>query len=422
MNSEETRQFSRAVHSQLFDNLLPFWSGPALDLEQGGWVPWMSNDLRVDRSQPRGLILNTRILWAFSAAFRHRPNVELRRLADRAFDYVVKHFWDSKHGGAFWRLNDRGQPMDDSKKIYGQAFYLYALTEYYQAFRTPAALEQAIVLFGLIEDHAHDPQHGGYLEVRRSDWSEEVNDTRLSERDMNEKKSMNNHLHVLEAYTNLYRVWKNPLVAQRLLELMKLFATRILDARTHHLHHFFDEQWNVRSDTCTYGHDIEASWLLCETAEVLGEADILARTRETALKMAEVVCAEGFDSAGGLCYEGRAGQVIDFNKEWWPQAEAAVGFLNAFQISGNEKYFRAARRVWNYLETHLVDRVHGEWFSRVDASHQPDLAAPKVSEWKGPYHGMRACLESIRRLDDIAADEPPTLCATDILTTNNVNT
>ncbi len=422
MNSEEIKQFSRAIHDQLFDNLLPFWSGPALDLEQGGWVPWMSNDLRVDRSQPKGLILNTRILWAFSAAFRHRPDPELRRFADRAFDYVVKHFWDPQHGGAFWRLNDRGHVMDDSKKTYGQAFYLYALTEYYRAFQTQAALDRSIVLFGLIEDHARDPQSGGYWEVLRRDWSEETHDTRLSERDMNEKKSMNNHLHVLEAYTNLYRVWKNPLVARRLLELMKLFETRILDARTHHLHHFFDERWNVRSDTCTFGHDIEASWLLCETAEVLGDAGLLFRIRQAALKMAEAVYAEGLDAAGGLCYEGKAGRIIDFNKEWWPQAEAVVGFINAFQISGNEKHLQAAWRVWSYLETCLVDRLHGEWFSRVDANHQIDPAPAKVSEWKGPYHGVRACLESIRRLNDIAADEPPTLCATDILTTNNVNT
>jgi mannobiose 2-epimerase len=292
--------------------------------------------------------------------------------------------------------------LDDSKKIYGQAFYIYALAEYYQAFGGPAALARAIEVFELIERHAHDPQHGGYVEVCRRDWSEAA-DVRLSDKDMNEKKSMNNHLHVLEAYTNLYRVWRDPRVAGRLRELIDLFERRMLDGNSGHFHHFFNEQWQVRSDTYTFGHDIEGSWLLCEAAEVLGDATLLQRVRAVALRVAEAVLAEGVDADGGLCYEGKAGNLMDRGKECWPQAEAVVGFLNAFQLSGQARYFAAALGAWNYIEEHLADRVHGEWFWRINEQGRPEAHLPKASEWKGPYHGSRACLETMRRLAQISA-------------------
>ena len=396
--SQAVETFSRSVHEHLFSHYLPFWCGPALDRERGGWMAWLSNDLQPDRSQPKGLIVNSRILWAFSAVHRVRPEPLFFDLADRAFDFVMNKFWDDQHGGAFWRLDDSGRRLDDSKKIYGQAFYIYALTEFHLAFGSPAALARAKALFELIEHHAHDAKFGGYIEVCNRDWSEAGAEARLSDKDMNEKKSMNNHLHVLEAYTNLFRVWPEPRVAERLRELIELFLTRILDVRTKHLHHFFNEQWQVRSDTYTFGHDIEASWLLCEAAEVLGDTKLLERVRAIALQMAAAVLDEGFDPRGGLCYEGRDKNIIDPGRECWPQAEAVVGFLNAFELSGNPAFFDAAWRTWKFIETHLVDRVHGEWFWRINPDGQPDQKLPKVSEWKGPYHATRACLETLRRL------------------------
>jgi mannobiose 2-epimerase len=211
---------------------------------------------------------------------------------------------------------------------------------------------------------------------------------------------------VLEAYTNLYRVWREPRVGERLRELIEIFLTRILDARTKHLHHFFNEQWEVRSDTYTFGHDIEASWLLCEAAEELGEAKLLDRVCAVALPMAEAVFNEGFGADGGLCYEGREGKIIDVGRECWPQAEAVIGFLNAFQLSGNQVFFAAALQTWKFIDENLVDRVHGEWFWRINADGKPDEKLPKVSEWKGPYHATRACLETIHRLKIISQTTP----------------
>lgn len=394
----EQEKFAAQVSEHLFDFYLPFWCGPALDQKNGGWMAWLSNDLKPDRSQPKGLIVNARILWAFSAVHRAKPDPLYKQMAERAFDFVMNKFWDPQNGGAFWRLNAAGSVLDDSKKTYGQAFYIYALAEFYRAFGNHAALERAKELFELIERHAHDAKFGGYVEVCRHDWSEAGPDARLSDKDMNEKKSMNNHLHVLEAYTNLHRVWPDTRVAARLRELIEIFLTRILDAQMKHLHHFFDEQWNVRSDTYTFGHDIEASWLLCEAAAELCDENLAKRVQPVAAQMAEAAFDEGLSTDGAMCYEGKDGKIIDPGRECWPQAEAMVGFLNAFEISGDEKFPAAARRVWDYIQRHLVDRVHGEWFWCIAPDGQPDQKLPKVSEWKGPYHATRACLETLRRL------------------------
>jgi cellobiose epimerase len=399
-NSNSLMDFAARVGAQLHEHILPFWSGPALDHEQGGWLAWMSNDLRVDRSQPKGLIVNTRILWAFSAASRAQPKPIYQEMAGRSFEVVMRSFWDPRYGGAYWRLAGDGRVLDDAKKVYGQAFYIYAMAEYFQAFGDSAALGRAQELFELLEGQAHDAEHGGYWETRRRDWSE-ASDVRLSEKDLNEKKSMNNHLHVLEAYTNLARVWDDSRVRVRLRELMDLFLNRIGDAQSGHLHHFFDERWAVRSDTYTFGHDIEASWLLCEAAEVLGDEPLRQQAQQFALRSAQAVGHEALDQDGGLCYEGKGGKILDRRKECWPQAEAVVGFLNAYQLSGQAEHLAAARRIWNYIEDHIVDRKHGEWFWRINADGQPDPDLPKVSEWKGPYHGTRACLETLRRLAQI---------------------
>ena len=237
--------------------------------------------------------------------------------------------------------------------------------------------------------------------MRRRDWSE-AQDVRLSERDQNEKKSMNNHLHVLEAYTNLLRVWKEPRLEERLRELIRLFEQRIVDPHVPHLNHFFDEAWRIRSDSYTFGHDIEATWLLCEAAEVLGDSAVLARVRLLAVRMAEAVLREGVDADGALCYEGKRGGIIAPGRECWPQAEALVGFLNAFQISKDRRFLDATGRIWEFIENRLADRIHGEWFWRINPDGRPEPSLPKVSEWKGPYHGTRACLEAMERLDHIS--------------------
>jgi mannobiose 2-epimerase len=400
MLQKKIQEFSAAVRAELESNLIPFWLEKAVDQRYGGFVGRMANDGTVDAEAPKGLIQNARLLWTYSALHQSYKDPRFGALARRAYDYLEAHFLDPEYGGAFWQVDCRGRVIDDKKKIYGQAFYVYSLAEYYRALGDAAALKRARDVFELIEAHSRDLTYLGYIEVCNRDWSI-ASDLRLSDKDMDEKKSMNNHLHLLEAYANLYCVWPDHKLRGRLEELIELFEQRVADPTTGHLHHFFDETWRVKSDDYTFGHDIEATWLLCEAAEVLGDSALRMRVKGFALRLAKVVLAEGVDAAGGLCYRGRDGHIIDPNREWWPQIESVVGFLNAYQLSGDDAFLPAAEKAWGFIEKYFVDRAHGEWFWRIDPAGRPDPAEPKVSEWKEPYHGVRGCLETIRRLGEI---------------------
>jgi len=397
---ETIQQFNQAVRDELENNLVPFWIEKSIDYQYGGFIGQMSNDGRIDTKAPKGLILNARILWTFSALYRFCEDNRYLELARRAYDYLQTHFWDSRHGGAFWLVDFQGRPLDDKKKIYGQAFYIYALAEYFQAFGEEPAIKIAKQMNELIDNNSRDKIYGGYIEVCNRDWSV-AEDLRLSEKDLDEKKSMNNHLHLLEAYTNLYRIWPDTQLRGRLTELVDLFDQKIVDQASGHLNHFFDETWQPKSANYTFGHDIEASWLLCEAAEVLDDPDIMSQAQRLALRLVRITLAEALDEDGGLCYEGRAGKVTDPNREWWPQAESVVGFLNAYELSGDLPFLEATQKAWLFIEKYFVDRENGEWFWRINQDGRPDPAEPKVSQWKGPYHNVRTCLEIIKRLGRI---------------------
>lgn len=391
------QQFSQTIKDELENNLIPFWLERSVDSEYGGFIGQMSNDGKIDPKAPKGLILNTRLLWTFSALYRFNKDNQCRDMARRAYDYLQTHFWDNQHGGAFWLVDFEGRLVDNKKKIYGQAFYIYALAEYYLAFHHDPALQLAKQLFNLIETNSRDKIYRGYIEVCNRNWSV-AEDLRLSKKDMDEKKSMNNHLHLLEAYTNLYRVWPEAQLRKYLTELIDIFDQKIIDPASGHINHFFDETWQPKSNNYTFGHDIEASWLLCEAGEALDESDIILQARRLAQRLALIVLAEALDEDGGLCYEGQAGKVTNPNREWWPQAESVVGFLNAYDLSGDSSFLEAAQKAWLFIEKYFIDRKNGEWFWRIDPTGRPDPAEPKVSQWKGPYHNIRTCLEIIRRL------------------------
>jgi mannobiose 2-epimerase len=388
------------IEDELRANLLPFWRQRGPDAATGGFVAEMDNDGGVRADAPRGLVLNARLLWTFAAAWRALGDDRDRELARRAYAVLDGHFLDREHGGYHWRVDRDGRPLPGTKKTYGQAFAVYALAEYHLATGDAGALAAARRTFELVERHAHDERHGGYLEARAADWSP-TSELRLGDGDMIAPKSMNTHLHVLEAYTALYRAWPDATVAARLRELIELFATRIVagdGGNRVHLRHFFDEAWTPRPDVYTYGHDIEATWLLAEAARALGDARLEASVAEATRPLAAAVLAEGLDGDGALAYAGRAGAVVDGTRDWWCQAEAVVGFWNAWEATGERAYADAAVGVWRFVARAMVDREGGEWFWRVRADGSVDRAMPKVSEWKCPYHTVRMCLEMRRRL------------------------
>lgn len=392
------------VEAELQADILPFWLKRTIDDEYGGFRGQISNDLTVDPRAHKGLILNARILWAFAKAFSVYKSPAYLAAARRSYEYLCRHFWDYEYGGVYWMLDSNGAPVDTKKRIYGQAFTVYALAEYGHATGETEATDRAMRLVEQIEAAGHDDAHAGYFETYERDWTLAV-DQRLSAVDMDEKKSMNTHLHLLEAYATLLRYHEDVTVRFRLRELIEVFLKYIINPATHHFILFFDEEWKPRSKKISFGHDIEGSWLLCEAAEILGDAGVLSRVRGTAVKMAEAVYAQGLDHDGGLMYEREPDGHFDTNKHWWPQAEAVVGFLNAYELSGQQYFMDAAERTWAFIEEHIVDHAYGEWFWLVSKDGIPDASQDKVGPWKCPYHNSRSCFEVMERLDRLARQD-----------------
>lgn len=391
------------LQEELTQRILPYWMQRARDDRNGGFLGLVTAENLPRYDAPKGSILNARILWTFSAAYRVFGDDLYHAQARDAAEYLRDHFLDPKHGGVFWMVTATGAPLDLRKHVYAQAFAVYGLTEHFRATHDAESLRLAIELFLLIEDHAHDPVRGGYCEAFSRDWVV-LDDVRLSDEDEDAPRSMNTHLHVLEAYSHLYRVWPDPVLRCRLRALIRLFLDTIIDAETGHVHGFFTDEWAPCSEIVSYGHDIEASWLLLEAAEVLADEALLTQARRTSVEMAAAVLRTGFDPVGGLFNEGTAAGVTDTDKEWWPQAEAIVGFVSAYRESRREEFLDAAWRTWVFTRDHVLDRQYGEWHRRVARDGTPRRGHEKVGPWKCPYHNARACLELIGR---VSATAPP---------------
>jgi mannobiose 2-epimerase len=388
---------SAEAERELRGNILPFWAGPAVDREHGGFHGLIAGDLTVDPQGAKGCVLNARILWTFAAVQRRWPQPLFREMADRAYDYLLAHFWDERHGGLFWSVDAEGRMLSERKQVYGLAFGVYALSEYARATGSSEALARAIELFRLIEEHAFDSTSGGYLEALGRDWRR-IDDVRLSPRDMNAPRSQNTHLHLLEAYAGLVQAWSDPTARTRLRALIEILVDHIRDPRSDHLILFQDEAWRPLSQIVSYGHDIEASWLLSEAAAVLGDEELRSGTDAVALRMAERVLAEGYDREnGGVFNEAGPEGLLDSNKDWWVEGEAVVGFLNAYQLSRRDELLQAALETWRFIDAHIVDRSRGSWFSRVTREGRPFEEMPKVDLWTCPYHGARTAMEIIER-------------------------
>jgi mannobiose 2-epimerase len=395
---EKLQYLEKFAKEQLHDVILPFWRKKTIDHEMAGFYGQVNNDLSVEKHAEKGLVLNARILWMFSAVYRKLKNAEDLGLAQRAYSYINEYFFDPEFGGYYWSLSPTGTPHETKKQIYAQAFVIYALSEYFKVTRDQTILQKAIDLFQLIEKHSFDNIKNGYIEARSREWAE-MGDIRLSAKDMNEKKSMNTHLHVLEAYANLYLVRKDPHLKKQLENLILIFSDIIIDQNDNHQILFFDDDWNSKSSIISFGHDIETSWLLHEAALISENRKLIDLISERSLKMVEAVKA-GISPKGALYYENdRQGKHVELEIEWWAQAEAVVGFLNAYMLKKDPELLEIALRVTQFIEDFVVDKKYGEWFFRVTEHGEPILKHEKAGFWKCPYHNSRACIEILHRID-----------------------
>ena len=385
--------FDQELHS-----ILNWWSTHMVDELNGGFYGRMDGHGKLHAEADKGVILNTRLLWTYSAAAIATNLPQHKQMAHRAYDYIGRYFWDELEGGLFWSVDYQGNPTDTQKQIYAQAFAIYALSEYYSLTKNKEALGMATEIFWLIEKYSLDRKKGGYLSAFARNWSN-MDDIRLSEKDANEAKIMNTHLHILEAYTNYYRVSPSVVLQDALRNCIQLFLDHFYIPENGSMHIYFDENWMPKGEDISFGHNVEASWLLWEAAEVLGNDDLLKRVRPVCIKMAESVFCSAIDKDGALLYEAAPNGIKDIDKHWWPQAEAVVGFWNAYEMTGEEKFAEAAVNCWHFIKKYLFNKEHGEWHWRTDRSGTPILSEDLAGPWKAPYHNTRMCLEMMRRLD-----------------------
>lgn len=397
---------------QLIDNLtgciLPYWLDRMAD-HRGGFYGRRDGHDTLDADAPKGAILNARILWTLSAAWLALGRDEYLEGAHRAYTYVMDHFIDREHGGVFWSVDAEGRPLDTKKQFYAIGFMIYGLAEYYRATGSPEALDTAIELFDAIERHSRDRVKEGYVEAATREWNP-IADMRLSERDANASKTMNTHLHIVEGYTNLLRALKEKApshprlgdVEEATRYLLRLFLDRIENPHTHHLTLFFDDDWRPQPGAESYGHDIEASWLLLETAQVIADQALEAETLDHCRHIA-AAGLQGRCSDGAMIYERHPDGRYDNDRHWWVQAENVIGQLYLAAFHGDTAALGHARQSWDYIARCIVD-PSGEWHWSRRADGSVNRTDDKAGFWKCPYHNSRMCLEGVRILERLGLE------------------
>ena len=389
------QQYQKELKAELSD-ILEYWMKYSPDEKNGGFFGRIDQENKIDETASKGAVLNARILWSFSAAYNCTKEEKYLAVAHRAFGYINTYFIDKEFGGIYWTVNYKGEPENTKKQIYALSFLQYACSEYYQSTQLQAAKILAVDLYHLIEQYSFDTAQTGYLEAFTRQW-QAIDDLRLSSKDANEKKTMNTHLHVLEAYTNLYRIWPDAALYKSIVLLIKNFTDHIINQQSGHLHLFFTEDWKVKGDIVSYGHDIEAAWLLLEAAEIIKDEKLIAQLKTVAVKIAAAT-REGLDEDGGLWYEKEEGHLIK-QKHWWPQAEAMIGFFTAWQITSLPTYLSYSLNSWQFVKSKIIDHTNGEWFWGVNDNGIAMQGEDKVGLWKCPYHNTRACVELINRIE-----------------------
>lgn len=379
----------------LENKIIPFWKN-LRDDEFGGYYGWVGYDLDLDKKAEKGCILNSRITWFFANAYLVLGDESLLDEAKHGYDFLKKCCVDQEFGGIYWSLNYDGTPKDTTKHTYNQAFCIYALSAYYEASKDEEALELAKKLFELIEDRCTDEV--GYLEAFTREFAPESNE-KLSENGVMAEKTMNTLLHVLEAYTQLYKVSKDERVKDKLVWMMDIIEQHVYNPLLQRQEVFFDKDYHSLIDLYSYGHDIEAAWLIDLALEIMDEPSVTERISKITRILTQNVYEVAFDghSLANECEKG----VVNEHRVWWVQAENIVGLINGYEKQPKKKeYLEAAKAQWEFIKTYVVDKREGsEWYWEVQPDGTPYPDRPIVEPWKCPYHNGRMCLEVIKRME-----------------------
>ncbi len=382
--------FAKEMAAHLTERILPFWEN-LKDDTYGGFYGLVKEDLTLKKDAMKGCILNSRILWTFSTAARVTGDKHYLAYAKQAFDFMEK-FMDEERGGVIWSVTFDGKPIDTTKHTYCQAFAVYGLAAYYRATGEEAALERAMKLFRVIEDKCRD--EGGYGEAFQLDFSPESNE-KLSENGVMAGRTMNTLLHVLEAYAELYRAGGDETVKKAGRDALSCFLNVMYNRKLRRLDVFYDRDFNCIIDLQSYGHDVEASWLMWDAVDALMDESEREPYRAMCMDLLNSVLERAMTERGfhNECEKG----VVDVKRVWWVQAEAVLGFENAWKLTGDVKYKENLEKVWQYIQDVTMDkREGGEWFAYTTVEGKP-LGKPMVDEWKCPYHNGRMCLRVMER-------------------------
>lgn len=373
-------------------SLNTYWKNNCVDTKNGGFIGRRDFKNKIVDNADKGIILNARILWSFSALYTYLNDLELLSLMDRSFEYIYTNFRDSVHGGVFWMLDYKGGVVDSKKQIYAQAFAIYALSEYYKVSKNSTAKKWAVEIFHLIEEKALDQEQNGYFEAFTRSWTT-TEDMRLSDKDVNSSKTMNTHLHILEAYTNLYYIHPIKKIKDALTNLIDLFHEKFLSKESNYIL-FFDNSWNIQSTLISYGHDIEAIWLLMKASSSIEDQSRVDQTSITAIQVAEEFLRNAYIPAKGIINECDPQKgYVDTDRHWWPQIESMVGLFYVYKQKKDPKFLDVIRDIWNYIQRNIIDKKNGEWHFRVNNEGIPYINEDKLGMWKCPYHNSRGLLE-----------------------------
>jgi cellobiose epimerase len=396
-------------------NLLEVWFPRILDKEHGGFLCDFDWQWKPAGRHNKGIVYQARQTWVASKAVMLYPkDARYAEAARHGFACLRDVMWDAEQGGWYFRLDREGRPIEPGghvKHAYGVAFGIYACSAYFAATKDPQGLELAKKGFDWLDSKGHDVKHGGYWEYfdRDGRWIIDARTNPAGPRALRDSigtrigfKSMNTHIHILEALTELHGVWPDERVKERLAEVFQIVRDRIT-VRPGAMHQFFDADWTPVPDVDSFGHDIETAYLLIEAAHALHlGADEQDKTDRVAKMMLDHALEFGWDAANGGFFEtgGAFGPVHDKRKVWWSQAEGLNALLLMSKLHPNDpRGYRAVfEKHWAYVRNHLIDEVNGEWYPNGLDGPEGNAKANKASEWKAGYHTGRALMNVVEWL------------------------